>query len=139
MSDTLRQAQAMVREWQNIFDEVKPEARPTNPEDLGDVVNDLRGGLIHEESLELDIALFNNDLVEVADALGDLLYVVLGAFNTYGIDASSIFDEVHRTNMAKRGGKRLPTGKWEKPAGWKPPQIEAILVAQGWVGKKDGG
>ena len=45
-----------------------------------------------------------NDFVEMTDAVGDLLYVVIGAAVTMGVNLTPIFDEIHRTNMAKVGG-----------------------------------
>lgn len=67
-------------------------------------VQHLRWNLIHEENKELMDAAIAGDLVEVADALCDLLYVVLGAFSAYGINptlAKELFDEVQRSNMSK--------------------------------------
>ena len=100
--------------------------------DLGtDVgVRILRSNLIHEELAELNAALMSNDLVEVADALGDLLYVVYGAAVSFGIDMEPVFDEIHRTNMLKDGGGNRADGKVSKPADWQPPRIREILDAQ---------
>ncbi len=60
-----------------------------------------RIALIQEELSELQWAFHKRDMVEVADALGDLLYVVLGAFNTCGISSEEIFWEIQRSNMTK--------------------------------------
>ena len=61
----------------------------------------LRLNLIREEFEELEEALLNRDIVEIADALGDLLYVVYGTGVSYGIDLEPIFEEIHRSNMSK--------------------------------------
>ncbi len=61
----------------------------------------LRLDLIKEELSELEEAIKNNDLVEVADALTDILYVTYGAGHAFGIDLDSCFDEVQRSNMSK--------------------------------------
>ena len=61
----------------------------------------LRDNLISEESKEFSDASKDKNLTEIADALADILYVVYGAANTYGIDIDSVFNEVHRSNMSK--------------------------------------
>ncbi len=94
----------------------------------------LRQSLIREEFEEFVRASEADDLVGVADALADLLYVVYGAAVTYGIDIRPVFAEVHRSNMAKVGGRKNAVGKLLKPEGWQPPQLEPILRAQGWEG-----
>ncbi len=63
--------------------------------------SELRVALIDEEANELMDALDLRDKIEVADALGDLLYVVLGAADVYGIDIDRVFREIHRSNMTK--------------------------------------
>lgn len=93
------------------------------------------------------------DLPEFADALGDIAYVVEGTNAVFGIDGVAVLGEIQRANMekdpayvkAKDGfhmkhpnGDRVttlvpdPTQKPSKPAGWKPPAIEAVLIRQGW-------
>ena len=62
---------------------------------------DLRIDLISEELEELQLAITNNDIVEVADALTDLLYVVYGAGASFGIDLDKAFHLVHESNMSK--------------------------------------
>jgi predicted HAD superfamily Cof-like phosphohydrolase len=61
----------------------------------------LREALIEEEFKELQVAIKNNDMVEVADALTDLLYVIYGAGHAFGIDLDKSFDIVHNSNMTK--------------------------------------
>jgi predicted HAD superfamily Cof-like phosphohydrolase len=71
------------------------------------------------------------DLPALADALADLDYVVEGCRLEFGIDGGPVADEVHRTNMAKKGGGKTPKGKTLKPAGWQPPDIAGVLARQG--------
>lgn len=72
------------------------------------------------------------DIVEVVDALADLDYVVEGTRLEFGIRGMPVALEVHRSNMTKVGGSVSPTGKIQKPEGWKPPDIAGVLRAQGW-------
>ena len=66
-----------------------------------DKINKLRIDLIKEELAELTEAMKNNDLLEVADALTDILYVTYGAGHAFGIDLDKCFDEVQNSNMSK--------------------------------------
>jgi len=67
------------------------------------------------------------DLVKVADAIGDILYTVLGTAVVHGIDAQAVFAEVHRSNMTK--SKLDPvTRKGGKGEGFEPPNIAAVLL-----------
>ena len=66
-----------------------------------DKINKLRIDLIKEELDELIEAMKNNDLLEVADALTDILYVTYGAGHAFGIDLDKCFDEVQNSNMSK--------------------------------------
>ena len=61
----------------------------------------LRVALIKEEPSELEDAIKDNNLVEVADALTDILYVTYGAGHSFGIDLDACFDEVQNSNMSK--------------------------------------
>ena len=87
----------------------------------------LRLGLIEEELAELHAAIHDEDIVEVADALADLLYVTYGAAIAFGIDIRPVFKEVHRANMTKQGGATRADGKLLKPDGWLPPDLAPIL------------
>ena len=64
-------------------------------------INELRFNLIKEELEELKEAMSNNDLLEVADALTDILYVTYGAGHAFGINLDECFDEVQKSNMSK--------------------------------------
>lgn len=102
----------------------------------------LRVGLILEELIELEDAFLAGDLIEVADALGDLRYVVDGGGVQTGIDLDPIVDEIHRSNMTKLGadgkpiisrGEELdgkPLGKVLKGPNYEEPDIASVLAAQ---------
>lgn len=92
----------------------------------------LRVSLIQEELDELKDALTKRDVVEVADAIGDILYVTLGCAVTCGIDIERVFHEIHRSNMTKKGGHRAESGKWIKPDTYEPAQLLPILTRQGY-------
>lgn len=125
-----------VREFHEAFDH---PVRSTPDADVAERV--LRMNLIWEEVCELGEALglgywsdegwvdVGNpvDTVEVADALADIDYVVQGAALTFGIPHDDVFDEVHRSNMAKVGGPVRADGKKLKPEGWTPPDIAGVL------------
>ena len=66
-----------------------------------DKINKLRLDLIEEELGELKEAMKNNDLLEVADALTDILYVTYGAGHAFGINLDKCFEEVQNSNMSK--------------------------------------
>ena len=73
-----------------------------------DKINKLRYDLIEEELSELKEAMQNKDLLEVADALTDILYVTYGAGHAFGIDLDKCFQEVQRSNMSKIGEDGKP-------------------------------
>lgn len=85
---------------------------------------DIRNRLIREEVEELVAATNAGNLVGIADALADIVYVAYGTAYTYGIDLDAVIAEVHRSNMTKEPG---PTGKAVKGAGYLPPDIAAVL------------
>jgi len=90
----------------------------------------LRHELITEEVDELLLALYNDDLVKIADGIADSIFVLLGTAVTYGIDIRPVWEEVHRTNMAKKTGPIREDGKRLKPEGWTPPDIKRIIDEQ---------
>ena len=73
----------------------------SKPSFSSDKINKLRIDLIKEELDELKEAMKNNDLLEVADALTDILYVTYGAGHAFGINLDKCFDEVQNSNMSK--------------------------------------
>ena len=80
----------------------------TKPSFSTDKINSLRYDLIEEELEELKIAMKNKDLLEVADALTDILYVTYGAGHAFGIDLDKCFEEVQNSNMSKLGKDGKP-------------------------------
>jgi predicted HAD superfamily Cof-like phosphohydrolase len=120
--------QLMVREFHERFG-LPCHERPTWP---GDTAHRLRVLLIEEELAEFRNAGETGSLVEAADALADLLYVVYGAAVTYGIDLAPIFQEIHRSNMSKGDPEvvRRPDGKVLKGDRYSPPRVEELVEGQ---------
>ena len=91
----------------------------------------LRLDLIDEEVQELRDGLGKGSLLEVADALTDILYVVYGAGHSFGIDLDDCFNEVHRSNMTKLGEDGRPMyrddGKVMKGPNYETPNLEQFL------------
>ena len=114
----------------DVFLKIHP-VTPTIPTDKK--VRNLRMDLIEEEVNETLWALQENDMVEIADGIVDSIVVLIGTALTYGIDLEEIWNEVHKTNMAKGLGKINENGKKMKPEGWTPPDIKSLLVKQGWI------
>ena len=96
-----------------------------------DKINDLRYNLIKEELDELKQALDNKDLLEVADALTDILYVTYGAGHAFGIDLDKCFDEVQNSNMSKLGSDGKPiyndAGKVMKGPNYFKPDLSKFV------------
>ena len=80
----------------------------SRPSFSSDKINMLRYNLIKEELIEFKQALDNNDLLEVADALTDILYVTYGAGHAFGINLDACFEEVQNSNMSKLGNDGKP-------------------------------
>lgn len=95
-------------------------------------VGELRYELIREELQELREAMDKSDILEIADALTDLLYVVYGAGHSYGIDLDKCYYEVHRSNMTKLGPDGKPIyredGKVLKGPDYEKPRLVNILL-----------
>ena len=91
-----------------IFMETFGQDIKTKPSFSTDKINSLRYDLIKEELEELKIAMENKDLLEVADALTDILYVTYGAGHAFGIDLDKCFEEVQSSNMSKLGENGKP-------------------------------
>jgi predicted HAD superfamily Cof-like phosphohydrolase len=70
------------------------------------------------------------DLPLLVDALADIDYVVEGCRLEFGVNGEPIADEVHRSNLAKKGATKTPEGKTLKPPGWTPPDIAGELAKQ---------
>ena len=94
------------------------------------ITDDMMMGAI-QNHYGLEEAIENRDLVAVADALTDLLYVVYGAGHTFGLDLDDCFDEVHASNMSKLGPDGLAMkrqdGKVLKGPNFFEPDLESIL------------
>ena len=96
-----------------------------------DKINKLRIDLIKEELEELTEAMNNKDLLEVADALTDILYVTYGAGHAFGIDLDKCFNEVQSSNMSKLGEDGKPiyneAGKVMKGPNYFKPDLSKFL------------
>lgn len=120
----------MLEEFHAVFG-AHLEHRPTA--DLTDEIIALRVSLIQEELNEYREAAEARDLVGVADALSDLMYVVLGTYVAHGLQklAEPLFAEVHASNMSKldENGQVIyrPDGKVLKSVRWRPPDLAGIL------------
>ncbi len=101
--------------------------------DLGAAKNKLRFNLMDEENKEYLEAAQNNDLAEVADALGDMLYILCGTILEHGMQykIEEVFEEIQRSNMSKLGKDGKPIyredGKVLKGPKYFKPNIQAIL------------
>ena len=101
--------------------------------DLGTQKNNLRFDLMKEENEEYLEAVQNNDIVEIADALGDMLYILCGTILEHGLQHTieAVFDEIQRSNMSKLGADGKPIyredGKVMKGPNYFKPNFEPIL------------
>ena len=104
----------------------------SKPSFSNDKINQLRISLIQEELDELKEAMINNDLLEVADALTDLLYVTYGAGHAFGIDLDKCFNEVQNSNMSKLGEDGKPIyndkGKVMKGPNYFKPDLNKFVA-----------
>ena len=108
-----------------IFMETFGQEVKTKPSFSTSKVNSLRYDLINEELDELKVAMKSKDLLEVADALTDILYVTYGAGHAFGIDLDKCFEEVQSSNLSKldesgkpiynEAGKVMKGPKYFKP------------------------
>ena len=103
----------------------------TKPSFSTDKINKLRIDLIKEELEELTDAMHNKNLLEVADALTDILYVTYGAGHAFGIDLDKCFDEVQNSNMSKldENGKPIynESGKVMKGSNYFKPDLSKYV------------
>ena len=101
------------------------------PSFSSDKINKLRLDLIKEELEELTEAMKNKDLLEVADALTDILYVTYGAGHAFGIDLDKCFEEVQNSNMSKLGEDGKPiyneAGKVMKGPNYFKPDLSKFV------------
>lgn len=107
--------------------------------DLGEAKNMLRFNLMKEENEEYIEAAKNNDLIEVADALGDMLYILCGTILEHGMQykIEEVFEEIQRSNMSKLGADGKPIyredGKVLKGPNYFKPNIEAIIKSKQFI------
>ena len=100
----------------------------SSPGLVDEATKELRIRLIREELGEFEKAANDRDLVKIADALADLLYVIYGTGVSYGIDLEPIFREVHKSNMSKGDPDvRIINGKIQKAKNYRPPDLQPIL------------
>ena len=103
----------------------------SRPSFSSDKINNLRYNLIKEELDEFKQALENNDLLEVADALTDILYVTYGAGHAFGINLDACFEEVQNSNMSKLGNDGKPIysdqGKVMKGPNYFKPDLSKFI------------
>lgn len=127
----MREQLAQVQEFHETFGvhiENEPAARI--PKDL----SAMRAALMEEELREYRVACQHGDVVEIADALTDMLYVVFGTIITHGLQdfAVELFDEVHRSNMSKLDENGRPVhrddGKVLKSSEYSPPDLGSIVL-----------
>ena len=102
--------------------------RPTFPEEK---IQNLRIKLIEEELKEFKEAIKNKDIIEVADALTDILYVTYGAGHAFGINLDDCFEEVQNSNMSKLGNDGKPIyndqGKVMKGPNYFKPDLSKFI------------
>jgi predicted HAD superfamily Cof-like phosphohydrolase len=100
---------------------------------LGDNKNMLRYNLMKEENEEYLEAVQNNDLIEIADALGDMMYILCGTIIEHGLQnkIEEVFDEIQRSNMSKLGEDGKPIyredGKVMKGPNYFKPDFSKLL------------
>ncbi|MDC6447875.1 nucleoside triphosphate pyrophosphohydrolase family protein [Alphaproteobacteria bacterium] len=116
-----------VKNFMNTYgQEIKDKASFPNKK-----IVQLRIDLIQEELNELKDAISNNDIIEVADALTDILYVTYGAGHSFGINLDKCFDEVQDSNMSKLDANKQPiysdSGKVMKGPNYYPPNLKKII------------
>ena len=114
-----------------IFMKTFSQEVKNKPSFSSDKINKLRIDLIKEELEELIKAMNNKDLLEVADALTDILYVTYGAGHAFGIDLDKCFDEVQNSNMSKldENGKPIynEAGKVMKGPNYYKPDLSKFV------------
>ena len=116
----------MMKEFHKTFDvPISKEPKLINDNDFI-----RRLSLISSENGELNDAVRQKDIVEIADALGDLLYVVFGMAVEMGLDIDEIFKQIHKSNMSKANADGTVTkdvgGKIIKSANYKPVDLSWI-------------
>lgn len=120
---------ALVKEFQEVFKIPFAET----PELVKGSLAELRHRLMHEENEEYLEACRENNLEKIADALGDMMYILYGTILTHGLQhrMAEVFDEIHRSNMSKLDDEGKPIyredGKIMKSRNYFLPDIAGIL------------
>ena len=116
-----------VREFHEIYN----LARGSHPALPDEPLRQLRIDLLREEMDEYLQGETNDDIVEIADALADIIYIACGTAVAYGIPLDRVFAEVHRSNMSKLGEDGKPIyredGKVLKGPNYAPPDVKGVL------------
>ena len=113
------------------------EEKPVAKQDTDTIL--LRYKLMREENEEYLEAAQNGDLVEIADALGDMMYILCGTILKHGLQhvIEDVFEEIQRSNMSKLDENNKPIyredGKVMKSTLYTPPNIEGVLKENGWL------
>ncbi len=116
-------------------------ALPERPQLPSALALSLRLTLLREEMQEVEAEFAHlgaelptasvRDLAPLAHELADLLYVTYGALGALGVDADSVFAEIHRANLTKAAGPRRADGKQLKPEGWQKADVLGVMLGQG--------
>ena len=118
--------QSVKKFMQTFGQEIKYKAEFPNEK-----IVQLRSDLIKEELDELNQAIKDKDIKEVADALTDILYVTYGAGHAFGVDLDKCFEEVQQSNMSKLGSDGKPiyseSGKVMKGSNYFKPDLKKFL------------
>jgi predicted HAD superfamily Cof-like phosphohydrolase len=127
---TLSRAINQVRDFHDAF---RLPVRIAPSTDLPESEIELRFNLMKEENEEYLEAAKNGDIVEIADALGDMLYILCGTINAHGLQdkMAAVFEEIQRSNMSKLDDNGQPIyredGKVMKSSNYFKPDIQSIL------------
>ncbi len=120
-----------VKEFHEAFKLTELQNYKKNPDSA-----ELRANLAYEELEEYCEAVIDKDDIQIADALGDQLYILLGTIISHGLEdkIESIFDEIHKSNMSKLDENGQPLyredGKVKKSNLFKEPNLKAILFPE---------
>lgn len=136
----MKQQLKQVEEFQTVFNQLVNQ----EPQNLSPEITNLRFALMKEENEEYQEAVQANDLVGIADALGDMLYILNGTINAHGMQhiIEKVFNEIHRSNMSKldENGKPIingqngvldvnfPIDKVLKPKTYSKPNLNQFLL-----------
>ena len=133
----MNNAQKLVEKFHKTFScpaPLQPTLRPFEGDEPNRQNDILRVKLLREEVTELEEALAEADLVEVADACADILVLAYGTAVTYGLDIEPFYEEVMRSNMSKLPADGVPLlredGKIMKPPTYTMPNLAPILGEQ---------